>query len=470
MDNVLVKRSEEELEEERKEQLENPDYTKIIQEVKDKLKNMGLLSVGIHSCEIKESFTFDDLIHRNEVTFFTNWTDSTNFPFLYGSGILIPGSDVRFKYMLYTNMGMMGTEFDMNLKSFIARIFIPSGIINDSNDEFPLKVTWETILKSDTISNPNLLLNSNFKICQRNMKEYVTNKTENGGRYYPDRWVCLRDYNDSGLKYKIEKDGLHAYFMGESGSWGKIEYRFDEYLSDFLSEKVITISGKIRTISDNSETRVRCFDMYNGSTIIVNQTFTKRETDNFYKATIKLPKITDTLRFNIRFSGAMGAEYIFEYLKLELGNEATLYIPPDPTQELMKCKYYYQRLHELRSKDEGTFSKISYIFKFSDYYIYGAGDVRNYINCRESYYPQMRCMPTVKLVGSPNSIQGYYVGSIKGGNIDNSKQWTYAMFADMQHVSIAINEKNGNITDEDFNKKGLYFTHDCYVELDAEVH
>ena len=36
---VMVKRGEEELEEERKERLENPDYSKIAQEVKDKLEH-----------------------------------------------------------------------------------------------------------------------------------------------------------------------------------------------------------------------------------------------------------------------------------------------------------------------------------------------------------------------------------------------------------------------------------------------
>ena len=507
--NVLVKRSEEELEEERKERLENPDYSKIAQEVKDKLehflynptlsetKNPDNLGTGIYQYwgtyfdtspfqvpHILIDFNAQSLRfqiganHKGNVVFRsrgateTEWTswknieDSTNFPFLYGSGILIPGSDVRFKYMLYTNMGMMDTEFDMNLKSFIARIFIPNGTINDSNDVFPLKVTWETILKNDTISNPNLLLNSNFKICQRDMAEYVTNKAENDGRYYPDRWICARDYNDSGLKYMIKEDGLHACFLNNAGSWGKLQYKFDKDLSHFLSEKIITISGKVKFSSD--QVQLKSLELYDGNGIVYSCSTFKKE-ENGIKVTVKLPKLTGLLIFDTKFLGVTDTEIIFEYLKIELGNEATLYIPPDPAQELLKSKYYYQRIHELRNKGEGTFSKISYSFNFTDYYIYHAGDTRNYINSREAYYPQMRIIPTAKLVGNANSDQGYYIGYKNGGGIDN-KEWIYRLTVDMQHIGIGITEKNGNITEEDFNKKCLYFTHNCYIELDAEVH
>ncbi len=435
---VMVKRGEEELEEERKERLENPDYSKIAQEVKDKLehflynptlsetknpdnlgtgiyqywsiffdtspfqvphiilnfnaqslrfqigadfkgsvvfrsrgatetewtswkrmediennlRNMGIFEVGLTSTSIREDFTFEDLIKRSTLTFFTNWIDMIHFPRPIGSGVLLPGADPRFKTILYITTGF---RFNKHLfQTYICNIFIPEeGQLDEAGNPYEIFYEWTSLTDNQSTSNPNLFINSNFKICQRDMIEYVTNKTENYGRYYPDRWICLRDYNDSGLKYKIEEDGLHAYFMGEAGSWGKIEYRFDKDLSYYLSEKTITISGKIRTISDNSETRVRCFDMYNGSTIIVNHVFTKRETDNFYKATIKLPKITDTLKFNIRFSGGIGAEYIFEYLKLELGKEATLFVPPNPTEELLKCMSYYQEeeIHYRPSKE-----------------------------------------------------------------------------------------------------------------------
>ena len=33
--------------------------------------------------------------------YFTNWVDSTNFPFVFGSGMVFCGLDARLKYVIY---------------------------------------------------------------------------------------------------------------------------------------------------------------------------------------------------------------------------------------------------------------------------------------------------------------------------------------------------------------------------------
>ena len=53
------------------------------------------------------SYTFDSLISAKCITFFTNWTDSTNFPSIYGSGVIIPAHDHKQKSILY--IGAYGT-------------------------------------------------------------------------------------------------------------------------------------------------------------------------------------------------------------------------------------------------------------------------------------------------------------------------------------------------------------------------
>ena len=53
------------------------------------------------------SYTFDSLISAKCITFFTNWTDSTNFPSIYGSGVIIPAHDHQQKSILY--IGAYGT-------------------------------------------------------------------------------------------------------------------------------------------------------------------------------------------------------------------------------------------------------------------------------------------------------------------------------------------------------------------------
>ena len=68
--------------------------------------NNLLLSAGINSNLLGDNLiptkiTFADLIAKTTVTFFTNTTDNTNFPFTYGSGVMIPHADSRYRFILY---------------------------------------------------------------------------------------------------------------------------------------------------------------------------------------------------------------------------------------------------------------------------------------------------------------------------------------------------------------------------------
>ncbi len=66
------------------------------------LKKSGIMDSLLQTTSIKDSFTFEDLIRKQSVTFFTNWTDTTNFPVQYGSGIVLPAKDSRNRYIIYT--------------------------------------------------------------------------------------------------------------------------------------------------------------------------------------------------------------------------------------------------------------------------------------------------------------------------------------------------------------------------------
>ena len=50
-------------------------------------------------------YDFDDLTAESSATWFTNWTDSTNFPAIYGSGVLLPGKDPTQKGIIYMVIG-----------------------------------------------------------------------------------------------------------------------------------------------------------------------------------------------------------------------------------------------------------------------------------------------------------------------------------------------------------------------------
>lgn len=58
---------------------------------------------------VGNNITFQQLLtaaYRHTVVF-TNWHDNTNFPFIYGSGIVFPGFDSQNLYFLYAGYGVM---------------------------------------------------------------------------------------------------------------------------------------------------------------------------------------------------------------------------------------------------------------------------------------------------------------------------------------------------------------------------
>ena len=63
---------------------------------------MSLHDIGVNN------YDFASLAAESHVTWFTNWTDNTNFPVMYGSGVLIPSKDTHQKSIIYTAIGLNG--------------------------------------------------------------------------------------------------------------------------------------------------------------------------------------------------------------------------------------------------------------------------------------------------------------------------------------------------------------------------
>ena len=60
-----------------------------------------------------KSKTFDDIISdsKGRAIFFANWSDTTNFPIVYGCGICIPAADSRYRYIIYAGGGNVYTRY-----------------------------------------------------------------------------------------------------------------------------------------------------------------------------------------------------------------------------------------------------------------------------------------------------------------------------------------------------------------------
>ena len=80
----------------------------------NKLKNSGIADEILINNSIGRNMSWSELENAKTVTYFTNWDDSTHFPNLYGSGVLIPGLDVSNKYIIYIDNN--NTEY-INVKT-----------------------------------------------------------------------------------------------------------------------------------------------------------------------------------------------------------------------------------------------------------------------------------------------------------------------------------------------------------------
>ena len=154
-------------------------------------------------------------------------------------------------------------------------------------------------------SNPNLLINPDFKINQRRATSY-----EQQG-YSVDRWkiwnVTVTPSTSGGITVKNDK-------YTDTGTF--LQYLENATEGDStLSCYVTSVSGTVTMVADDN------------SQVILKQGLNIVHTSKSTRAfTIFLNK---------------GTSITLKWVKLEQGKVATAYIVPNPAEELLKCKRYY---------------------------------------------------------------------------------------------------------------------------------
>ena len=156
--------------------------------------------------------------------------------------------------------------------------------------------------KAAGISNPNLLINGDFKIWQRGESFTVPRTGYGAGMYTADRWRVWANEDSTGGNIAVTKvdDGLHV----EADGSGFATYRFEEADIKRLSGKTVMLSQSVNGVVSSS---ARNFP----STGILN---------------VSLP-----------------ASGTINWIKLELGEEATPFVPKSYGEEMLACMRYYQK-------------------------------------------------------------------------------------------------------------------------------
>lgn len=159
----------------------------------------------------------------------------------------------------------------------------------------------DTEEKVSTLSNPNLLINGGFAVWQRGESFTIPRTGYGAGKYTADRWRVWANPDSTGGNITVTKadDGMHI----EADGAGFATYRFEEAEVKKLSGKTVTLSQSV---------------------------------DGVVSSAVRSFPTTGILNVALPVSGTIN------WIKLELGEEATPYVPKGYGEELLACMRYYQ--------------------------------------------------------------------------------------------------------------------------------
>lgn len=178
-------------------------------------------------------------------------------------------------------------------------------IIHDGNGTKRSTLTQLSEYMGTKFSNPNLLINPDFKINQRGKTSYSTIESI---LYTVDRWLLLNG------SITVSDNGLTAH--ANNGCW--VAQKLEKVIEGIstLSVKVTEINGKL-SLTDPS-----------------NKLFIT--SPGVYSITL-----SDVSQFNMFLYENTSAT--IEWAKLEKGSIATPFVVPNPTEELMKCRRFFYK-------------------------------------------------------------------------------------------------------------------------------
>ena len=229
-----------------------------------------------------------------------------------------------------TSNGLMSaddkTKLD-NLGLSVDTLPIGSEVLIDSDKDIP--EGWEEV--EEVYSNPNLLINGDFQIDQRNIFD-TTITVDYTYKYYIDRWmfysnssVNLHIYQGNSTEpSKSTTTGMTIVPETDVSSIGILQY-LENKLKD----------GEYYTLSCSINGQIKYITFEKGS---------KRVTDGNLIYTPSTDRVSHD--YIIIKTGAIsaGETMTIDYIKLEPGTVATKHVPKINIEELLNCRRYYYRI------------------------------------------------------------------------------------------------------------------------------
>lgn len=193
-------------------------------------------------------------------------------------------------------------------------------IVHDGNGTKKSTLTQLSEYIGTKFSNPNLLINPNFRINQREQTEYAY-QTSGVTQYIVDRFRVVF------LNVKTANDGLILNANGTNAGGGYFSQVLEDAVKGdtILSFKVSAVAGTIEFRNLNSADA--------GDTVTISS-------DGVYTI-----KGTDTKKVIAHIT--KGSSCKIEWMKLEQSIIATPFVAPNYAEELDKCLRYFQTYESL---------------------------------------------------------------------------------------------------------------------------
>lgn len=183
-------------------------------------------------------------------------------------------------------------------------------IVHDGNGTKRSTLTQLSEYMGAKFSNPNLLINPDFKINQRGQNIY---NTEPKSIYTVDRWSI---YMPVGGSVKPNSDGTITV-TNKSNDQGWFFQTLESKIENVVfTANVISVSGIVNIYADDA-----------GKTI-TNTGITSLQSESAIKCGFVL---------------TANSSITLKWVKLEQGSIATPFVAPSPAEELMKCKYFFKQ-------------------------------------------------------------------------------------------------------------------------------
>ena len=180
----------------------------------------------------------------------------------------------------------------------------------------------------NSLYNQNILINGNFKnpINQRGLQSYSVYS-----KYTIDRWAA-----NGNAKIDLVNNGIKITPLSNGVSWDGIK----QYVADFksLSNKKITLSLKVNSIDGIWATYVQINDSENYGSLEINKT-------GIHSVKMDIGEIKDKEKLSVIVDNKKSTftPIEIEWIKLEIGDHPTEFVPRLYAEELSLCQRYYER-------------------------------------------------------------------------------------------------------------------------------